>query len=62
MIDSYKGEVPDYPLLDYALFVTFFPQLIAGPIVLHSEIVPQFMDPAKRCLLYTSHRAQPENG
>ena len=48
MIDSYKGEVPDYPLLDYALFVTFFPQLIAGPIVLHSEIVPQFMDPAKR--------------
>ena len=48
MIDSYKGEVPDYPLLDYALFVTFFPQLIAGPIVLHKEIVPQFMDKSKR--------------
>jgi len=48
MVDSYHGEVPDYPILDYALFVTFFPQLIAGPIVLHSEVVPQFMDQSKR--------------
>lgn len=42
IIDSYKGEVPEYKILDYALFVTFFPQLIAGPIVSHDEIVPQF--------------------
>ena len=48
VIDSYKRTVPRYNILDYSLFVTFFPQLIAGPIVLHSEIVPQFMDPAKR--------------
>ena len=33
VIDSYKQEVPSYKILDYALFVTFFPQLIAGHIV-----------------------------
>jgi len=30
------------PFLDFALFVTFFPQLIAGPIVHHHEVIPQF--------------------
>ncbi|MCQ2484319.1 MAG: MBOAT family protein [Clostridia bacterium] len=44
VIDSYKNEVPDYSILDYALFVSYFPQLIAGPIVLHNEIIPQFAD------------------
>lgn len=44
VIDSYKKQVPDYSLLDYALFVTFFPQLIAGPITLYSEMIPQFED------------------
>ena len=48
VIDSWRGTVPRYGLVDYALFVTFFPQLVAGPIVLHSEIVPQFADPANR--------------
>lgn len=48
VIDSYRRTVPRYRLLDYALFVTFFPQLVAGPIVLHSEIVPQFADPKNR--------------
>ncbi len=48
VIDSYRHAVPRYDISDYALFVTFFPQLIAGPIVLHSEIVPQFADPANR--------------
>lgn len=42
LIDSYKGKAKQYTMTDYALFVTFFPQLIAGPIVLHSEIIPQF--------------------
>lgn len=42
IIDSYKKSVPNYNFLDYSLFVTFFPQLIAGPIVLHDEIIPQF--------------------
>ena len=44
LLDCYRGEVPEYSFPDYALFVTFFPQLIAGPIVLHSEMVPQFVD------------------
>lgn len=48
VIDSYKQEVPRYNFLDYALFVSFFPQLVAGPIVLHSEIVPQFADVSKK--------------
>ncbi|HIU16569.1 MAG TPA: MBOAT family protein [Candidatus Ventricola intestinavium] len=48
VIDSYRQTVPRYNILDYALFVTFFPQLIAGPIVLHSEIVPQFANPKNR--------------
>ena len=48
VIDSYRRTVPRYNILDYTLFVTFFPQLIAGPIVLHSEIVPQFADPKNR--------------
>ncbi|WP_256372319.1 MBOAT family O-acyltransferase [Butyrivibrio sp. CB08] len=42
LVDSYKGETSDYSFLEYALFVTFFPQLIAGPIVLHNELIPQF--------------------
>lgn len=44
VIDSYKRQVRDYTLLDYSLFVTFFPQLIAGPITLYSEMIPQFED------------------
>lgn len=42
VVDTYRGEVRDCPFWDYALFVAFFPQLIAGPIVNHSEMLPQF--------------------
>lgn len=42
LADSYRGETREYDLLNYALFVTFFPHLIAGPIVHHKEIMPQF--------------------
>jgi alginate O-acetyltransferase complex protein AlgI len=42
LVDSYKQETKEYDLLSYALFVTFFPQLIAGPIVHHKEMMPQF--------------------
>ena len=48
LVDSYKGKAPVYNVVDYALFVTFFPQLIQGPIVLHDEIIPQFQDESKR--------------
>lgn len=42
LVDSYRGETKEYDFLNYALFVTFFPQLIAGPIVHHAEMMPQF--------------------
>ncbi len=42
LVDSYKYDIPDYKLIDYSLFVSFFPQLIAGPIVHHKEMMPQF--------------------
>ena len=42
LVDSYKKETKEYGFLNYAVFVTFFPQLIAGPIVHHKEMMPQF--------------------
>lgn len=42
LVDSYRGETKNYEVLDYLLFITFFPQLIVGPIVHHAEVVPQF--------------------
>lgn len=42
VVDAYRGEVKNCSFLDYALFVSFFPQLIAGPIVSQSEMLPQF--------------------
>ena len=54
VIDCYKNTADEYPFVDYALFVTFFPQLIAGPIVLHSETIPQFNNKE-------NHRFKPSN-
>ena len=50
VIDSYKRDknIIRYNFFDYALFVTYFPQLIAGPIVTHDEMVPQFADIRKK--------------
>ena len=42
LVDSYRKETHEYDFLNYAVFVTFFPQLIAGPIVHHKEMMPQF--------------------
>lgn len=42
VIDSYHRKNLHYDFLSYCLFVTFFPQLIAGPIVLPAEMLPQF--------------------
>ncbi|MCI9335989.1 MAG: hypothetical protein HFH93_00370 [Lachnospiraceae bacterium] len=48
LVDSYRGETKRYGLTDYALFVTFFPQLLAGPIMTHEEMIPQFLDPERK--------------
>ena len=42
LVDSYREETREYDFLNYAVFVAFFPQLIAGPIVHHKEMMPQF--------------------
>ncbi len=42
LVDAYRGKAREYSLMHYSLFVTFFPQLIAGPIVHHKEMLPQF--------------------
>ena len=42
LVDSYRSETKEYDFLNYVNFVTFFPQLIAGPIVHHAEMMPQF--------------------
>lgn len=48
IVDSYHGETESYAFDEYALFVSYFPQLIAGPIVLHSELMPQIRDRSLR--------------
>lgn len=42
LVDSYKKEVKEYNFLHYMLFVTYFPHLLAGPILHHKEMMPQF--------------------
>ena len=42
LIDSARGEAKRMSFLDFTLFASFFPQLIAGPIVHYKEVVPQF--------------------
>lgn len=42
LVDAYKGEIKSVKFSSYTLFVSFFPQLIAGPIVHHREMMPQF--------------------
>lgn len=42
LVDTYRKEINEHSFLRYCLFVTFFPQLIAGPIVHHKEMLPQF--------------------
>jgi D-alanyl-lipoteichoic acid acyltransferase DltB (MBOAT superfamily) len=42
LVDAYEGLVEERNLLSYALFVSFFPHLLAGPILHHKEMMPQF--------------------
>lgn len=42
LVDIWRGDGRDRSLLRYALFVTFFPHLIAGPLVHHAEMMRQF--------------------
>ncbi len=50
IVDRGTGRSKHYSLLDYMFFVTFFPQLVAGPIVKHDELIPQMYDKSKKTL------------
>lgn len=45
LVDLHRGTASTSSLLEYLMFVCFFPQLIAGPIVHHAEVIPQFRRP-----------------
>ena len=46
LVDCYRRHAEKTSIADYTLFITFFPHLIAGPLVHHREMVPQFMAPS----------------
>src|SRR5579862_4598791 len=48
LVDVYKGADKPSPIRDYALFVSFFPHLLSGPILRHKEMVPQFDSALRR--------------
>jgi alginate O-acetyltransferase complex protein AlgI len=48
LIDRMRNDAPPYPFRRFALFVMFFPHLIAGPIVRHNELIPQFDNDPRR--------------
>jgi D-alanyl-lipoteichoic acid acyltransferase DltB (MBOAT superfamily) len=48
LIDRMRGDAPIYPYRPFALFVLLFPHLIAGPIVRHNELIPQFDQDPRR--------------
>ncbi len=53
VVDIYRGKTAERSLLRYTLFVSFFPQLIAGPIVHHQEVLPQFRNARRGLSLET---------
>ena len=50
LVDAYHGKAESYALPEYALFVSFFPYVMSGPIAFHSEIIPQLRNPQNRTL------------
>ncbi|HEV2098994.1 MAG TPA: MBOAT family O-acyltransferase, partial [Stellaceae bacterium] len=54
LVDVYLGRVKAHSFIDFLLFVFFFPQLIAGPIVHHSEVMPQYRAQNSYRLDYTN--------
>src|SRR4029079_810018 len=42
LVDLRRGDGPHYPLRKFCLFIFLFPHLVAGPIIRHNEIIPQF--------------------
>lgn len=51
LVDTYRGQDGPSSLGNYALFVTFFPHLLSGPILRHRDMIPQFESARRRRLL-----------
>jgi alginate O-acetyltransferase complex protein AlgI len=45
LVDAARGEAKEFDFVHYALFVTYYPHLIAGPVLHHKEMMPQFAQP-----------------
>jgi alginate O-acetyltransferase complex protein AlgI len=48
LADAYQKGVREYAFAHYGLFVTYFPHLVAGPVLHHAQMMPQFHDPANK--------------
>src|SRR6266576_3240665 len=48
LADLMRGRAPRYGFRDYALYIALFPQILAGPLVRHNEIIHQFREPPLR--------------
>ena len=48
LVDAHHGKAKEPNLVNYSLFVTYFPHLLAGPILHHREMMPQFADTANK--------------
>ena len=46
LVDTYRARASEYKLVNYGLFVSYFPHLIAGPVLHHRQMMPQFADSA----------------
>lgn len=46
LVDTWRGQVREHSFVHYLLFVTYFPHLIAGPVLHHKEMMPQFARPS----------------
>ncbi|MBT2300595.1 MBOAT family protein [Variovorax paradoxus] len=46
LVDCWQGKVHERSFIHYLLFVTYFPHLIAGPVLHHAQMMPQFANPA----------------
>lgn len=46
LVDAWRGEAKEYSFVHYLLFISYFPHLLAGPILHHRDVMPQFENPA----------------
>jgi len=52
LVDAYKGKITNHDFVNYGLFITFFPHLLAGPILHHKQMIDQFNDENNKQINY----------